>query len=255
MLNWPNRPSPAMLVACLALIVAVGGGTLAVAKKGGGKKINGAKLKKRSVPAGKLKKHTITGNEVNLNKLGKVPSAKAADTAGSATSATSATSAGVAGSLATLSPQTHTKLTSSGSGPNYDAAREAAAAVTVYEDSHFRLYAKCFTDTGESRVYGVLLIASKQNGAIFDASSDELAGDPKYLDVATPEEEREIDDEYSEEDEAAINEADQFGATAADGFSLLGNHQIATKRGTIGGGDGLYGPGEVCLFDTSAYHS
>ncbi len=91
MLKKLRRPGHATIVAYLALILAVGGGTFAVAKKGGGKKINGAKLKKRSVPAGKLKKHTITGNEVNLNKLGKVPSAKAADTAGSATSAGSAT--------------------------------------------------------------------------------------------------------------------------------------------------------------------
>ena len=53
-----------------------GGGAFAIAKGG---KINGSKLKKRSVAGKKLKRNTITGTEVNENKLGKVPARLAAD--------------------------------------------------------------------------------------------------------------------------------------------------------------------------------
>lgn len=81
------RPSPAMVTAALALFVSLGGTALAVTS------INGNQLKNRSVAGIKLEMHTITGTEVNLNKLGKVPSAKHADSATNATNATSAGSA------------------------------------------------------------------------------------------------------------------------------------------------------------------
>ena len=78
MFKWLKRSGHATVVAYLALFLALSGGAIAVA---GGTKINGSKLKKRSVTGKKLERHTITGTEVNLNKLGQVPSAKAADTA------------------------------------------------------------------------------------------------------------------------------------------------------------------------------
>ena len=64
------RPSPSMAVALLALFIALGGTAYAVGS------INGAKLKNRSVAAKKLKRHTITGKEINFRKLGTVPSAR-----------------------------------------------------------------------------------------------------------------------------------------------------------------------------------
>jgi hypothetical protein len=240
-----KRPGHATIVAYLALILAVGGGTFAVAAKNS-KKINGAKLKKRSVPGAKLKKNTITGTEVNESKLGKVPSAGSADTAGTAK---------VAESLTTLSPRTSTKVNSSASAATYEAGLAAASGVTLYEDSHFRVYGKCFVDESGPFIEGVLLIATKQDGAIFDAEFDELAGDPNFLNVATPETEREIDSESEGENEASIQEHEDYAATAADGYSLTGEYQIATKSGNLAGGNGLYGAGEVCIFDSSVYHS
>jgi hypothetical protein len=246
-----KRPRHATIVAYLALILAVGGGTFAVAAKHS-KQINGSKLKKRSVAGAKLKKNTVTGTEVNENKLGKVPSAKSADTAGSASTADTAK---VAESLTKLSPRTSTKVNSSASGVSYEAGLAAASSVTLYEDSHFRVYGKCFVDESGPFIEGVLLIATKQDGAIFDAEDDELAGDPEFLNIATPETEREIDDEGEGENEASIQESEDYAATAADGYSLTGDYQIAVKSGNLAGGNGLYGPGEVCIFDSSVYHS
>jgi hypothetical protein len=77
-----------MMVALLALVVALGGTAFAAALVTGDKLI-----KKGSLSGNRLRRHTITGTQVNLRKLGKVPSAKQADSATSATSAAHATNA------------------------------------------------------------------------------------------------------------------------------------------------------------------
>jgi hypothetical protein len=66
----PRRPSPAMIVALVALVVALGGTAYAAGQ------INGNSIQKGSIGGGKLKKKTLTGYQVNVNKLGEVPLAK-----------------------------------------------------------------------------------------------------------------------------------------------------------------------------------
>jgi hypothetical protein len=84
------RPSPAMIVALIALFVALGGTAFAV------QQINGSALKNRSVSHVKLQKSTITRAELNLKALGTLPKAAVANKATSATSATSADDANFA---------------------------------------------------------------------------------------------------------------------------------------------------------------
>ncbi len=67
-----RRPSPAMIVAILALIVAMAGTAYAA------QNINGGSIKKQTIGSGKLKHKTLTGYQINTNKLGIVPSAKRA---------------------------------------------------------------------------------------------------------------------------------------------------------------------------------
>jgi hypothetical protein len=93
-----RRPSASMLVATTALVIAASGTAIAA-----GGLVNGDSLiMKQSLSGNRLRNHTITGTQVNVNKLGKVQSAKNADhattaitanTAGSATNATNATNA------------------------------------------------------------------------------------------------------------------------------------------------------------------
>ena len=73
-MNTPRkgRPSPAMVVACLALLVALAG-TASAAQS-----INGGSIQKQTIGGGKLKQKTLTGFQINTNKLGIVPSAKRA---------------------------------------------------------------------------------------------------------------------------------------------------------------------------------
>jgi hypothetical protein len=67
-----RRPSPAMVVAVVALIVALAGTAYAA------QSINGGAIQKQTIGAGKLKHKTLTGYQINTNKLGVVPSAKRA---------------------------------------------------------------------------------------------------------------------------------------------------------------------------------
>ena len=66
------RPSPAMVVAVIALITALAGTAYAA------QTINGGAIKKQTIGGGKLKQKTLTGYQINLNKLGAVPLAKRA---------------------------------------------------------------------------------------------------------------------------------------------------------------------------------
>lgn len=67
-----SRPSPAMIVALIALVTALGGTAYAA------QSINGGAIQKQSIGAGKIKHKTLTGYQINTNKLGVLPSAKRA---------------------------------------------------------------------------------------------------------------------------------------------------------------------------------
>lgn len=85
---WSRRPSPAMVVAVIALIVALGG-TGYAAFKLPKNSVGTKQLKKNAVNSAKVKNRSLTGQDINLAKLGTVPSANnavhatTADTAGS----------------------------------------------------------------------------------------------------------------------------------------------------------------------------
>lgn len=68
---FKRRPSPGLIVGMIALIVALGGTAYAA-------QINGNSIMKQSIGGGKLKQKTLTGYQINTNKLGVVPTAKRA---------------------------------------------------------------------------------------------------------------------------------------------------------------------------------
>ncbi len=89
-------PSPAMVVACIALTVALGGTSYAAIKLP--KNSVGTKqLKKNAVTSPKVKNNAITGADVLEASLGQVPSAASAVTA--TTAGTAAPSGAAGGSL------------------------------------------------------------------------------------------------------------------------------------------------------------
>jgi hypothetical protein len=86
---FKHRPSPAMVVSLIALVVASSGTAMAAATLMNGDKL----IKKGSLSGNRLRSRTITGNQVNLRRLGKVPTAGHADLATNATNASRATNA------------------------------------------------------------------------------------------------------------------------------------------------------------------
>ena len=77
-----RRPSASLVISIVALVVAATGTAIAAGKVGGDKLI-----KKNSLSGNRLRKHTVTGTQLKLSKLGKVPSAAKADSATSAQNA------------------------------------------------------------------------------------------------------------------------------------------------------------------------
>lgn len=106
------RISPAMVVAFVALIAALSqtafaGPVAQLAKLVSGDKV----IRKSSLSGSRLRNHTLTGTQINLAKLGTVPSARFAanaanashaNSADSATNATNATNASTSSNASTL---------------------------------------------------------------------------------------------------------------------------------------------------------
>ena len=82
-------PSPAMAVACLALLVALGGTSYAATQLGRNS-VGTIHLKRGAVTGVKVRSNTLTGTQINESRLGRVPSAASAATAATATTAASA---------------------------------------------------------------------------------------------------------------------------------------------------------------------
>ena len=108
-----RRPSPAMVVSIIALVVALAGTSYAATqlpKNSVGAKqikpnaVTAAKIKNDAVTGAKVKAQSLTGGDIDVSTLGTVPAAHAADVAKSADSAKSADVASTANSLAPLEP-------------------------------------------------------------------------------------------------------------------------------------------------------
>jgi hypothetical protein len=111
-----RRPSPALVIACLALFVALGGTVVAATKINGKtiivKSLPGNRLEVASVPGNRLMKGTIPGNriapgslkgdQIDVGTLGQVPSAAHADSADTARRAQTAAAADHAADASTI---------------------------------------------------------------------------------------------------------------------------------------------------------
>ncbi len=111
-----RHPSPALVVACLALFVALGGTVLAATKIDGrtikvkslpGNRVAiaslpGNRLQQGTIPGDRLAPKSITGSQIDTGTLGQVPSADHATTADSARRADTATAADHASDASTI---------------------------------------------------------------------------------------------------------------------------------------------------------
>ena len=140
------KPSASMVVAITALVVASTGTAIAAGLVSGDKLI-----RKSSLSGNRLRKHTVTGTQINLRKLGKVPNARNADHATSADSATTATSAVTAVNAtnavnavtaAGVTGVTHFIKTIAPAG----STAATAATVTLGTSGPLTVYGACYTN-------------------------------------------------------------------------------------------------------------
>jgi hypothetical protein len=91
--RFRGRITSAHVLAGIALFVALGGTSYAAVKINGKNvrkgTITSRALRNRTITAGKIKRDSLGGTEINESKLGKVPSAASADSAASAATAAS----------------------------------------------------------------------------------------------------------------------------------------------------------------------
>lgn len=148
------RLSPSFVIGTLALFLALGGTVYAASK------ISGKSIKPNSIPANRLKKHSITRHQVNLKKLGTVPKAAKAINATNAANATNATNATHAETAATTE-QFKTWFAKASVG-------ETVTLLTIGP----------FTYTGEcsSGPHALTWVESGQNGS----AADSYAGEKGY---------------------------------------------------------------------------
>ena len=84
-----HRPSAAMVVATVALVVAASGTAVAATNLVSGDSL----IKKNSLSGNRLRNASVAGSKIKLDTLGTVPNASHASAADTATNATNATNA------------------------------------------------------------------------------------------------------------------------------------------------------------------
>ncbi len=268
-----DRITPSILISSLALFVALGGASYAALGKNsvGSKQlktnavvtkkikknavtsskikmnsITSSKIKANAILTGKITNDAVTGAKVKESSLGTVPNA--ADAARSALADLATNAENVNGYMTFK----QTKFTATG-GATAAAAEAAAPEHLMFTVDPITIYAKCYTDDSGPVTYATIYARTSENGVIFDSNEDYSEGDP-FFDTTTLEEDSEL-----LEASAGINNTDtdldyHNGANfmTPSGASFVAGLGAAAKNGTLTGGDGVYGAGNVCLFNGNA---
>jgi hypothetical protein len=258
------RPSPALFVSMIALVMAMSGAAIAAKgtvatkdiKKGAVTKqklANGAVTKKK-LAKGSVGSQQIIGKSIKGNRIkdGGIKDKQIADaTITGAKVADEGLSSKNISDYAVISSDAgnFVKLTAT-EGANEAAARDAAPETTLFEKGNLKITAKCFRDTGGDETSAEIYIATSANGAIFDGNTDDLSGGnaaTDFLNTNTLATDRVLDDVSVNGANANLDEG-EFTAVGPDGTHLVGQLTIAAKNGNLAGGNGVYGDGNVCLF-------
>jgi hypothetical protein len=232
------RPSPALIVALIALVIAMSGAAVALPGKntvGSGDIKKGAigskQIKPRAIKGSDVQDDALKGKQVLEEKLEVVPEAETVQTVrpfGDAFERVDATD-----------------------GADTAAARAAAPKVTLATAGQLRVYGKCFRNTTTDTFFALAFIETSADGAIFESGPSQLEGTGGFLDVATAETDRTLLGASTGGNGSVLDTGDWY-AMAPDGTGIGGEVAVAAKNGTVPGGDGVFGDGNVCLFGGDA---
>lgn len=244
----------ANVMSTIAVFLLLGGATAFAASKLGKNSVGTKQLRAHSVTAAKLKKNSVTGKKVRDNAItaskiadGAITTSKIADGAVTGAKVQAAT-LGTVPNAATFSGYSRKGIVRVAASPTVGnsgaATRAASPEVPLISTGPFTVYAKCFDFPNDTD--GAVYIRTSEDGAIF-TGDDLLVGDPALLNRDTAEEAREIRTEFVGDNSAKYSDR-EFAAMAPGGTTVQGYVQVGVKRGTLPGGDGIYGSGNVCLF-------
>jgi len=240
----------------IAVFLVLGGATAFAASQLAKNSVGAKQLKKNAVTAAKLKKNAVTASKIAKGAItaekirnGAVTGAKV-DTAtlGTVPSAATAARAETAATFAGYARRGVVRATAAPPLASEEATYAAAPEVTLFSVGPFTIYGKCVNlNTGE--VEGTVFIKTSESGAILDSTQAGFEGNP-FLNADTPELERELnnDDVFNGQATYFGVDSPEFTAIAPSGVTVRGDFQIGVKKGNLPGGNGLYGPGDVCLF-------
>lgn len=244
------RPTPALVVAMIALVAAMSGAAVALPGKG---TVNSGDIKDANVRAKDLKRDAVRskhvksrsikgsdveddalkGKQILEDKLEAVPEAKTVQTVqllGDSFERVAATE-----------------------GADEASALAAAPKVSLALKGQLSIYAKCVHDVAAGETSGRVFIETSADGAILESGAVDLSGAPPvgFLNVATAEEDRQLFSVATGADTAAVDRTSWY-AMAPDGTGVGGAAIVAVKQGSLAGGNGVYGDGNVCLFGGDA---
>lgn len=270
------RPSPALVVAMTALVIALSGAALALPGKNSVTKNdikNGAvttkKIAKGAVGSTQIKGKSIKGNRIKdggiKDKQIAEKTIKAKQIADATITERQIADATITGAkiadesvgsakISDLHVQANglTRITAT-AGATEAAAQAAAPESALFSKGQLSFYAKCFTDSANGDTLGVIYARTTANGSLL-AGTDSLPANPGavLLDMNTLEQDRELDTaEVVNANEAAFDGA-EGSAASPDNTSLRLETTIGVKQGNLAGGNGVYGSGDVCLFGLDA---
>ena len=240
-------PSPALGVALVALMVAMSGAAIALPGKGGVQKDDLAKgavtakaIAKNAVQSKNIKSNAVTGAKVKNGSL------TAADVQDESLSAKDVSDYAVVSS-----PLGSMVRLSATDAPDAATGRATAPPQVLFKKGAITLYAKCFRDTGADETFAEIYVATAANGAVFNGQVDALEGGnaaTDFLNTDTDPTDATLDNATATGNDASYNEG-EFTILGPDGTSLIGQTGVGAKNGVLGGGNGAYGDGNVCVFN------
>lgn len=170
-----QRPSPAMIVALIALFVALGGSSYAVTRistknlRTGA--VNSRVVKNNSLKSGDIRQESLTGNDIKTDSLKNADidngslRAKTADSAGNATTADTATNANSLGGVAAANFTQKTCTSQTGAVKGFARIAGSAGFSGTFTTSGVENPYNCSGGTVEARRLGVGTYEVKFNGA------------------------------------------------------------------------------------------
>ncbi len=229
------RPTPALIVAVTALVLALSGAALALPGKNS---VQSNDIKRNAVKAKQIKANAVGGSEIAADA---VSAGEVAD--GSLSDAEIADYESIGDSVVRVAAT---------DGANIAAAQEAAPEVPLFAKGPLEIYAKCFHNLSADATNAGFFARTSADGSI--AIGDMLALDggnaaTDFLNATTGENGRELFRVTATPagNNTLYGQAD-FALAAPDGTALSGQLVAAAKNGTLTGGNGIYGDGKVCLF-------